>query len=54
MNWFMDKIKPKHKYLYRMLCRHCDLFWDRLDEKDNKCPGCGRAMVVFEVLEAKD
>lgn len=51
MDWLKEKLRPKHRYLYKMLCRHCDLFWERLDETDNKCPGCDRPMEIYEVFD---
>ena len=48
MKWF--KRKPKEYYNYRLLCRHCDVIFEKIYSKKHfleKCPMCGGDLETF-------
>ena len=47
--------EPKQYFTYRMLCRKCDLIFERLNAYENRCPLCGDYTEVYsaEPIEGK-
>ena len=44
------KRKPKQYFTYRMLCRKCDLIFERARAFDNKCPLCGEYAEAYDAI----
>lgn len=40
------KRKSKDPYTYKMLCKNCDVFFERENPRDKKCPVCGQSKRV--------
>lgn len=41
--------KPKQRYIYKRLCRKCDIIFKKTNEYDNTCPICGEPTEVYSV-----
>lgn len=41
--------KPKQRYVYKMLCRKCDVIFKKINGYDNTCPICGEVAEVYSV-----
>ena len=54
MGWFKNR-KQKQKYIYKFLCRNCDIFIYRTKVNNRYCPLCYRPMEIYDTrLMKKD
>jgi len=51
--WLHYKKKNKEKFIYKFLCKNCDIFVYRTKANNRRCPLCYNLMEVYDARPAK-